>query len=123
MKLIDRINELRKIYVVKQVENIKMPLFEKTEILRRRIVFSGKVQRVGFRLEVYELAKRLDLSGWVRNRKDKSVEAQIQGESDKIDFLINFMKSLKRATVTGVEINDLDIDRDEVDFVLIEEEE
>lgn len=123
MKLIDRINELRKIYVIKQVENIKMPEFEKTDIVRKTVVFSGKVQKVGFRLEVFELAKRLDLTGWVKNRKDKSVEGQIQGESDKIDFLIDFMKSLKRARVRNVEIKEIDADINEKTFVLIENKE
>ncbi len=120
MKIIDRINDFRKIYVLIQVKNIKMPNFTKTEILRQRVVFAGKVQRVGFRLEVYELAKRLALTGWVRNREDKSVEAEIQGESDKIDFLIQFMKSLKRAKVNKLEIEEIDINKNEKEFILIE---
>ena len=120
MKLIDRINEYRKIYVVVQVKNIKMPDFKKTEIFRKSVVFGGKVQKVGFRLEVYELAKRLALTGWVRNREDKSVEAEIQGESDKIDFLVHFMKSLKRATVSKLEIEIIDISENENEFILIE---
>lgn len=120
MKLIDRINEYKKIYVVLQVKNIKMPDFTQTEVLRKNVVFGGKVQKVGFRLEVYELAKRLELVGWVRNRKDKSVEAELQGESDKIDFLIQFMKSLKRATVSKLEIVEIDIKENEKEFILIE---
>lgn len=115
----DRINEYRKIYVVVQVRNIKMPVFQKSDIKRQRVVFSGKVQRVGFRLEVYELAKRLDLTGWVKNRRDKSVEAHIQGEGDKIDFFIKFMKSLKRAKVNKLEIEDIIIEENEKEFTLI----
>ena len=117
----DRINEYRKIYVVLQVKNIKMPVFQTSDIKRQRVVFSGKVQRVGFRLEVYELAKRLELTGWVKNRQDKSVEAHIQGESHKIDFLIKFMKSLKRAKVSKLEIEDMLIEENEKEFILIKE--
>lgn len=119
----DRINEYRKIYVLIQVKNIKMPDFKNTEIQRLNVVFAGKVQKVGFRLEVYELAKRLELTGWVRNRADKSVEAEIQGEVDKIDFLIQFMKSLKRASVSKLEIKEMEINKDDLEFVLIGDEE
>lgn len=123
MKLIDRINEYRKLYVVIKVKNIKIPEFKKTGVVRKNVVFAGRVQKVGFRLEVYELAKRLDLSGWVRNRQDKSVEAEIQGEGDKIDFLIQFMKSLKRARVSNLEIKEIAIKENEIEFILIEERE
>ncbi|MDY0236465.1 MAG: acylphosphatase [Gudongella sp.] len=119
----NRINSLKKRYVINQVKNIKMPEFKETLILRKNIIFSGKVQRVGFRLEVFELAKRLKLIGWVKNREDESVEAEIQGENDKIIFLVEFMKSLKRATVNNLEIKEIDIDKNEIEFVLIEGEE
>jgi len=123
LKLMNRINSLKKRYVINQVKNIKMPEFKETLILRKNIIFSGKVQRVGFRLEVFELAKRLKLIGWVKNREDESVEAEIQGENDKIIFLVEFMKSLKRATVNNLEIKEIDIDKNEIEFVLIEGEE
>jgi acylphosphatase len=123
LKLMDRINEYRKLYVVLQVKNIKMPEFQQTTLLRKKIVFSGKVQKVGFRLEVYELAKRLELSGWVKNRLDNSVEAELQGEIDKIDFLLKFMQSLKRATVKNLEIVDIDVDHSDLVFTLIKEVE
>lgn len=115
----DRINNLRKIYVVNQVKNIIMPNFEESDLLRQNVIFIGKVQRVGFRLEVYLLAQRLGLTGWVKNKEDKSVEAQIQGEIHKIDFLVGFMKSLTRAKVKNVEIKEIDIDDNEVSFILI----
>lgn len=90
-------------YVVRQVKNIVLPRFELSPIIHRRFVFHGRVQKVGFRLEIFELAKRLELSGWVRNRMDGTVEAQFQGEENKVDFLVAFMKSLKRAKVTKID--------------------
>jgi acylphosphatase len=112
---------LRDGYVIKQVEHIKLPYFEPSSTVRERIIFSGKVQKVGFRLEIYELAKRLNLTGWVKNRSDKNVEAEIQGENEKIIFLIKFMRALKRASVHDVVINEIQIEEDETDFVLIKE--
>jgi acylphosphatase len=76
------------------------------------------VQKVGFRLEIYLLAKHLNLSGWVKNNNDKSVETEIQGPSDKIAFIIEFMKSLKRASVKEVVMTELEIQINEKDFLL-----
>ena len=53
----------------------------------RLLRINGRVQGVGFRAFVQEQAMRLDLKGWVRNRRDGSVEALIVGESAAIDAL------------------------------------
>lgn len=108
-------------YVINQVKHIDLPYFIPSPIVRKKIVFSGRVQNVGFRLEVYELGKRLNLTGWVKNRDDKNVEAEIQGENEKITFLINYMKSLKRASVKDVVINERSIVDIESCFTVIKE--
>lgn len=104
MRLINYLKRLRDGYVINQVNHIKLPLFEASPIVRNRLIFSGRVQKVGFRLETYELAKRLNLRGWVKNRTDKKVEAEVQGETAKILFLIKYLKSLRRASVSDVAI-------------------
>jgi len=53
-------------------------------IVARRFVVTGRVQAVGFRYFVYEAALRENLSGWVRNRPDRSVEAQVEGEQEAV---------------------------------------
>ena len=109
MRFIDYIKKLRDYYVINQVKNINLPYFNPSPTVRKRITFSGRVQKVGFRLEINELAKRLDLTGWVKNRNDKNVEAEIQGEIEKIIFLIKYMESLKRASVHDVTISEMPI--------------
>ena len=49
---------------------------------------TGRVQGVGYRAFVEREAKARGLEGWVRNRRDGSVEAVVAGEADKIDALI-----------------------------------
>jgi acylphosphatase len=52
------------------------------EIKHLRI--TGKVQGVGFRAAMYREAVRLNITGWVRNRKDGTVEAVIQGPEKSV---------------------------------------
>jgi acylphosphatase len=49
----------------------------------RRVTIRGRVQGVGYRAFVEQQATALGLEGWVRNRRDGSVEALFAG-SDKI---------------------------------------
>jgi acylphosphatase len=54
--------------------------------LIRRIHFTvkGRVQGVGFRYWTQNLASELQLSGWVKNQYDGSVEGEAQGAQDKV---------------------------------------
>lgn len=45
----------------------------------------GKVQGVAFRYSTREKALNLNLVGWVRNRKNGSVEIYVQGAEENVD--------------------------------------
>ena len=92
--------------VINQVQKIKLPKFAESEIVRYRILFSGRVQHVGFRLEVSELAKRLDLTGFCENLENGDVMAEFQGPKNKIKYLVQFMESLKRIKITDKNIEE-----------------
>ena len=96
MSIKSKFVQIRDGYVIRQARNVKLPAFEQSETKRYQIVFSGRVQHVGFRLEVSELAERLGLTGFCKNLENGDVLAQLQGEENKIQFLISFMESLKR---------------------------
>ena len=57
---------------------------------RARIVITGIVQGVMFRREITDLARRLGLTGWVKNLSDGSVEALAEGEKSRLDQLVKF---------------------------------
>ena len=56
------------------------------KVLRLRI--EGRVQGVGFREWTAREASRRGLSGWVRNRRDGSVEAVVHGAADAVDGMV-----------------------------------
>ena len=57
-------------------------------VVTRRLLIEGRVQGVGFRWSLHSEALRHGLRGWVRNRRDGSVEALLCGEEDAVDMLI-----------------------------------
>src|SRR5213075_637503 len=68
-----------------------------------RLVFSGRVQGVGFRYTVRSIAKHHPIVGYVRNLPDGTVELVARGASDAIDKLLTEVSLRFRANITGVE--------------------
>ena len=50
----------------------------------RLVRVHGRVQGVGFREACAQRAEALGLAGWVRNRRDGSVEVLLQGPADAV---------------------------------------
>jgi len=55
----------------------------------RHLVMRGRVQGVGYRAFVEHEALRLGLDGWVRNRRDGTVEAVFSGADDVVAAMID----------------------------------
>lgn len=52
------------------------------------MVIRGRVQGVGFRAWTVRRARELGVRGWVRNRRDGSVEALLDGPEDRVAALL-----------------------------------
>ena len=68
---------------------------------------TGIVQGVGYRASFDAEARHLNLSGWVRNRRDGSVEAMVDGPAEAIEAIIAWSRrgpSLARVTDVHVSI-------------------
>ncbi|HVL73419.1 MAG TPA: acylphosphatase [Beijerinckiaceae bacterium] len=53
------------------------------------VTFRGRVQGVGFRAFVERRAQERGLDGWVRNRRDGSVEAVLAGPASGVETVLN----------------------------------
>ncbi len=54
----------------------------------RQVTITGRVQGVGYRAWVEHRARAHDLEGWVRNRRDGSVEALFAGPADVVSEMV-----------------------------------
>lgn len=73
-----------------------------------RIRVSGRVQGVGFRYSTMIQARALDISGWVRNHDDGSVEVFAQGTEHAIEVLTRFLG----VGPAGAEVASISVDPD-----------
>ena len=53
-------------------------------IIRKRLIYHGRVQGVGFRYTANRLAKSLGLTGWVKNEYNGTVIMEVQGKETTI---------------------------------------
>ncbi|MCH8556356.1 MAG: acylphosphatase [Balneolia bacterium] len=71
------------------------------------VKISGRVQGVGFRYFVYRHALKNDITGWVRNREDGSVEARFEGPKEKVEDIIDLCrKGPVGSSVRNVEVEE-----------------
>jgi acylphosphatase len=76
-------------------------------VIRKHAVVRGKVQGSGFRYYTQTEAIRLGLTGYVRDLPDGSVEAEIEGDDDVVDALVDWLRvGPTWADVTEVDVAD-----------------
>ncbi len=76
-------------------------------MVRKHLFISGMVQGVGFRYSLENTARRLGVTGWVRNMWDGRVEAVLEGEEHDVQKAVKWCHhGPPGAMVTGVEEKD-----------------
>ncbi len=89
---------------------------EKTRV---RVIIVGIVQGVFFRHSTREMALNLGITGWVKNRRDGSVEALFEGEKEKVDRIVQWChRGPSGAKVKTVKISEEDFKGEFDDFMI-----
>ena len=77
----------------------------------QRLLIRGRVQGVGYRDAAVQAACSLGLCGWVRNRRDGSVEALAQGAPDAVErFAVWCRRGPPLARVDDIGTTEADVD-------------
>jgi acylphosphatase len=73
----------------------------------KHLIVHGRVQGVGYRDSMLIEATRLGVTGWVRNRKDGTVEAVVHGWAEDVAKILNWARhGPPGAHVAGMSVND-----------------
>lgn len=85
-------------------------------MVRKRIIFYGRVQGVGFRYRAFHEASRLGLTGWVRNDWDGTVTMEAQGEEQGIEAVLEALQKGRYITISHMEMREIPLEKSERGF-------
>lgn len=84
--------------------------------IRRRVVFHGRVQGVGFRYTARFAAESLGLTGWVKNEWDGSVLMEVQGGELLVNKLMVRLNTDRFIRVEWVDSDEIPLEEGETAF-------
>ena len=85
-------------------------------MVRKHIIFRGRVQGVGFRYHSTYKAGNLGLTGWVRNCYDGSVEMEVQGDPNQINELILYLHAQRFVRIEEMDEEKIPLQENESTF-------
>lgn len=71
---------------------------------RRRVVYTGRVQGVGFRFSVRQIAQTIAVTGFVKNLRNGNVELVAEGAPAELDSLLAGINSAMDGYIDAAEI-------------------
>ena len=78
-------------------------------MIRKHIIAHGRVQGVGLRFTVTGFAKKYNVTGWVRNLYDGTVEMEVQGADHRVELFLQELSSDRPGGNRFIRIDRLDI--------------
>ena len=79
------------------------------KIIRQQLIFSGRVQGVGFRYTAKYSAQRCNVSGWVYNEFDGTVVMEAQGTESSINEMIHLIERAPFIEIDRIEKKEIAI--------------
>lgn len=87
------------------------------ELVRYHMVFTGRVQGVGFRYKASYIADEYRLTGYVKNEYDGSVTVEVQGSEQEIYLFIKALANDKYINIYDLKKNKIPIEVNERSFI------
>jgi len=81
-------------------------------IIRKRILFYGWVQGVGFRYRAKYAAETYGCTGWAQNEYDGSVVMEIQGTEEAIKKVLDFIGDGKYVRVERTVVQEIPVEQE-----------
>ena len=82
----------------------------------KHIIFTGRVQGIGFRFTAYNIANRCQLKGLVRNLSDGNVEMIVQGYSKDTDDCIRDIQESFEGYINQTNVEEVPLNHDYKEF-------
>jgi acylphosphatase len=76
----------------------------------KRVIYEGRVQGIGFRFSVKEIARGYEVAGWVRNLPDGRVHLEAQGEDSEVEAFLQGIEDshlgahIRRKLITRIDL-------------------
>lgn len=72
--------------------------------MRKKFIFYGQVQGIGFRFRASRSARKHKITGWVKNNDDGSVTLVTEGSEKNIENLINYLKNYLQGKIENIRV-------------------
>ena len=90
-------------------------------ILRRHLIFSGRVQGVGFRWRARQATRSAGATGWVRNDRGGTVSMELQGSEEQIDLVLRALERGRYLYIEELNVRSIPPEPEERDFVTLDD--
>jgi len=91
-------------------------------VIRKRMIFSGRVQGVGFRWRAMQAANAVGATGWVRNDRGGTVSMELQGSEAQLDRVIDLLGHARWIRIDDINARRIPAEKDERDFIILDDE-
>lgn len=81
---------------------------EQTSAVRKRVIYAGRVQGVGFRYTCERLAAPHQVAGWVRNEPDGTVRLEVEGPREAVEGVLGDIAEHFRTHIRESTTQDID---------------
>ncbi len=88
------------------------------ELVRYKMIFTGRVQGVGFRYKASHVANQYRLTGYVKNEYDGSVSMEVQGSEQEIYMFLKMLASDRYIDIYDLAKERIPIEDDERSFIV-----